>query len=81
MTCRSFDLELSIHTSCDAKVRKDSAGTIPAKNCWSAGLPKVLANAQICQERISAGISAPPLRFRLGLLKGWGRRDRRLSRA
>src|SRR3974377_1309940 len=31
LTITATDLELSIRTSCDAKVKKDGAGTIPAK--------------------------------------------------
>src|SRR5712692_3399349 len=29
------DLELSIRTSCEAKVKKEGAGTIPQRNCWN----------------------------------------------
>src|SRR6266700_3602701 len=31
VTLTATDLELSIHTSCEAKVKKEGAGTIPAK--------------------------------------------------
>jgi len=31
LTITATDLELSVRTSCEAKVRKEGAGTIPAK--------------------------------------------------
>jgi len=32
LTITATDLELSIRTSCEAKIKKEGAGTIPAKN-------------------------------------------------
>ena len=36
LTITATDLELSIRTSCDAKVKKEGAGTIPAKKLLRA---------------------------------------------
>ena len=42
LTITATDLELSVRTSCEAKIRRDGAGTIPAKKrskCIGVGPP------------------------------------------
>jgi DNA polymerase III subunit beta len=45
LSITATDLELSIHTSCDAKVRKEGAGTIPAKKLFD--LVKLLPDEEL----------------------------------
>src|SRR5215469_859444 len=45
LTITATDLELSIHTSCEAKVKKEGAGTIPAKKLLE--LVRLLPEAEI----------------------------------
>src|ERR1700728_4992730 len=55
LTITATDLELSIRTSCEAKVKKEGAGTIPAKKFHRLaplylgfGLPIITAAMRIC---------------------------------
>src|SRR5580658_1402392 len=50
LTITATDLELSIRTSCEAKIKKDGAGTIPAKKLLE--LVSLLHNEEISFKRL-----------------------------
>ena len=51
LTITATDLELSIHTSCEVKIKKEGAGTIPAKKLLE--LVRLLPEGEIKPFRIS----------------------------
>src|SRR5256886_16091803 len=50
LTITATDLELSIRTSCEAKIKKEGAGTIPAKKLLE--LVRLQIGRASCRERV-----------------------------